>query len=761
MKFLIKNIKIIGLFVSVVSVGLAVTLLIINNLDNINEPRECIVQFQSNGGTNIEQQVILCGEKIGEPLSPKKDGFNFKYWEMNSQEYNFDELVHEDIILDAVYEVIEGVKTVTVSFDTSGGNHINNIQIVSGSSIEKPIDPVRNGFVFKGWYLNYEKYDFSSKIDNDITLLAKWEEKSDNSSNIKVPTSSSKYACQATFRGDVPLKNVSVGYNTHVNWTWSTYGVYDNDECYITYKTSDENIATVDASGHITAKNSGTVYIYECANDNATKKEVICFKGKLNVQDPNDSTTVLSEYDSIVNKYVGIWYLEGYSDVYITVSKYKMFYEAMNLMPTNVDIQKGEIYPNGYGNIQISYSNWNSDISKNGVTLGDDYISIKTLKGIYKFTKVKGTTNMYSGSKFYEALGKWYLFNKPESYLEIYKTGDENDPRQFVSYCITPYYFDIATLDYENGYGGSLGCGPAINNEVLEQNNITISNGEMTITNSNKTVKLYKTKKTISVVSVELNKESLTMDPGDTYNLNFSISPIDAYNKNVTWSSSDESIAKVDNSGKVTAISRGNAIITVTTSDGSKTASCVVEVIVIDVSGVSLNKENLSIVKGKTETLTAVVEPSNAYNKNVTWSSSDESIVKVDSLGKITAISKGSATITVKTVDGEYIDTCEITVINPPLTAIGNFGYEISTSIAGVYKRVWVGITASGGTGEYTYYIKVYKSDGTLVAQTTDINSSGVNLSNYTKGEYYAEFEVTDSDGAVYNGKTDITYIGI
>ena len=82
----------------------------------------------------------------------------------------------------------------------------------------------------------------------------------------------------------------------------------------------------------------------------------------------------------------------------------------------------------------------------------------------------------------------------------------------------------------------------------------------------------------------------------------------------------------------------------------------------IPVTGVTLNQTTLSLTEGKTATLTAIITPNNATNKNVTWSSDDEAVATVDEDGKVTAVSAGTATITVTTEDGGKTDTCKVTV---------------------------------------------------------------------------------------------------
>lgn len=82
----------------------------------------------------------------------------------------------------------------------------------------------------------------------------------------------------------------------------------------------------------------------------------------------------------------------------------------------------------------------------------------------------------------------------------------------------------------------------------------------------------------------------------------------------------------------------------------------------VPVTGVTLNKDTLALTEGGSETLTATIDPSNATNKSVTWSSDAPQYADVDQSGKVTAVAAGSATITVKTGDGGKTDTCAVTV---------------------------------------------------------------------------------------------------
>jgi uncharacterized protein YjdB len=170
---------------------------------------------------------------------------------------------------------------------------------------------------------------------------------------------------------------------------------------------------------------------------------------------------------------------------------------------------------------------------------------------------------------------------------------------------------------------------------------------------------------TVPVTGVTVSPTTLSLTVGQTATLTATVSPANATNKNVTWSSSNSSVATVSSTGVVTAVAAGSATITVTTVDGAKTATCAVTVTgstTVPVTGVTVSPTTLSLTVGQTATLTATVSPANATNKNVTWSSSNTSVATVSSMGVVTAVAAGSATITVTTVDGAKTATCAVTV---------------------------------------------------------------------------------------------------
>ena len=162
----------------------------------------------------------------------------------------------------------------------------------------------------------------------------------------------------------------------------------------------------------------------------------------------------------------------------------------------------------------------------------------------------------------------------------------------------------------------------------------------------------------VEVSSISLNKASDTIKVGGTTQLTATISPSNATNKSVTWTSSDSTIAVVTN-GLVTGKKAGTVTITAKTNNG-KTATCTVTVIV-EATGVSINKSSASVYEGETVQLSATISPSNVTNKTITWTSSDTSVATVSTSGLVTTKKAGTATITAKTNNGKTA-SCLVTV---------------------------------------------------------------------------------------------------
>ena len=233
--------------------------------------------------------------------------------------------------------------------------------------------------------------------------------------------------------------------------------------------------------------------------------------------------------------------------------------------------------------------------------------------------------------------------------------------------------------------------------------------------------------------SVSLNKTELSIEKGKTESLIATVMPEDATNKHLVWSSSDTQVAAVDNDGTVTALKGGTATVTVALDGNPELhATCLVTVIA-NAESVSLNKTELSIEKGKTESLIATVMPEDATNKHLVWSSSDTQVAAVDNDGTVTALKGGTATVTVA-LDGnpELHATCLVTVNDP--TGIEN---NVLSEIKVIATVVEQEIILYGIPADDSIRINIYDMGGnTLYQQKVQDKTLIIPCSHYPKGIY-------------------------
>ena len=170
--------------------------------------------------------------------------------------------------------------------------------------------------------------------------------------------------------------------------------------------------------------------------------------------------------------------------------------------------------------------------------------------------------------------------------------------------------------------------------------------------------------KAVNVTDVTLDKTELTLTEGEAETLTATVKPDNADNRKVTWSSDKTEIATVDGAGKVTAVKAGEAVVTVTTEDGGKTATCKVTVKakVVPVTGVEVNPWAVTLSVRGTSKLSYTIRPADATNQNVKWESESPSVATVDSEGNVQGVAAGTAKICVTTEDGGFKSYCTVTV---------------------------------------------------------------------------------------------------
>ena len=194
---------------------------------------------------------------------------------------------------------------------------------------------------------------------------------------------------------------------------------------------------------------------------------------------------------------------------------------------------------------------------------------------------------------------------------------------------------------------------------------------------------------------ISLDKTSLTLHGNESQQLTATVLPAEA-SQELMWTSSDESVATVSQSGLVSAVADGHAVITATTTDGTDlSASCDVTVLQVQAESIQLNVTTAGLNEGSTLQLTATILPEECDIKTVIWASNNPSVATVDSNGLVTTHSVGTATITAITTDGSNLSTtCTVTLL--PVGVKGDVNddnrvdiYDVSDLIDYLLTRVW------------------------------------------------------------------------
>lgn len=175
----------------------------------------------------------------------------------------------------------------------------------------------------------------------------------------------------------------------------------------------------------------------------------------------------------------------------------------------------------------------------------------------------------------------------------------------------------------------------------------------------------------VRVTGIELSSSILTLGVGVSANLEASVLPTDALNRDVTWTSGNSSVATVDQNGVVTTLGTGAATIMATTQDGDFPASCDITVtnIAVPVTHVNLSASDAALFVGEGVQLSAQVFPAGATINGVAWSSSDPAVASIGQSGYVQSHSVGTATITLQSLEGGKTSTCTVTV--QPISVTG------------------------------------------------------------------------------------------
>ena len=170
----------------------------------------------------------------------------------------------------------------------------------------------------------------------------------------------------------------------------------------------------------------------------------------------------------------------------------------------------------------------------------------------------------------------------------------------------------------------------------------------------------------VPVSAVILDITSATVRAGDVIRLNATITPHNATDRTLTWTSSNPSVASVDTVGRVIGERAGTATITATAPNGRTARATITVTSLVEATSVRVSPSSQSIIEGEVVYLTATVSPSNATDRSVDWHSSNASIASVNQNGRVTGLRAGTATITATTSNGRTA-RATITVSSPAI----------------------------------------------------------------------------------------------
>ena len=240
----------------------------------------------------------------------------------------------------------------------------------------------------------------------------------------------------------------------------------------------------------------------------------------------------------------------------------------------------------------------------------------------------------------------------------------------------------------------------------------------------------------VSATSASLDQTALTLNKGASGQLTLTVTPED-FTDEVVWKSSDTAVVTVSDTGLVKAVGVGTATIKV--SVGKASASCKVTVLQ-PVTSISLNRSSLTMEATDTFQLQASVYPSNAADQRVQWTSSDPAVASVDENGLVTALKKGTATVTAAALDGSGVTrTCQVTVSNTAYICTQPEQMESPHDYPGSCTDVWL-YTSPGAQKLYVTfdertcmedgfdYLYIYDGNGQQVGKYTGTELAGTTV---------------------------------
>lgn len=533
------------------------------------------VTFNTNGGTIINPAKVRKGRKLDENIKTSKAGFEFKGWEYEGDLFDTAKPIKENMMLHAKWERTGAAVTHTVTFETYGGTTIDPIEVSEGRTFTKPLNPEKLGYKFIGWYVGEEPFNFmKTAVSNDVTLKAKWE-------RINPLVSTEK-----------DLERSKVLFD-QLSGTWYLKGYED---IFITF--SEENNG-FDENWYflkwynIDLLHNGKLYIrgnYQRAFT-AEKAEfyqkLIGFhfylKNEELIMEKNGKEYLFTKTQGSKNRYtdtiyehsVGRWFLENSYSSYIDITSEKakdiLDYDTYCINTTNINLGTLQLGSSMEYGCRKAYDESLFDNLK--IKIDNDIMTIENEHGIKRFTlnrvaEVGSVTGvkldktgvvLENGRK--TTLSATVMPREANNTKVIWETSDAS----------------IATVEGNPNIITTSADGVRYSATVTAKRAGTATITVRTV-DGNHIATSKITVPEVGVSAISLNKRETTIYVGNFETLKAIITPSNASNQKISWSSSNSDVAAVNENGQVQAIREGKATITVSTEDGSKKATCVVNV---------------------------------------------------------------------------------------------------------------------------------------------------------------------------------------
>ena len=669
-------------------------------------------------------------------------------------------------------------KTYKVEFNSNGldVNMPNDIITIENRVISKPNDPTTLGYDFLGWYKEsscQNEWDFDNDIVNsNKTLYAKWKYK-ENHLNSSISSKSLK----SYLSNSLNLNSVT---SIKFNDIYKSKNVINSDNRVDISKDNDGKVMAIIENNTLYIQYDGMLYLSSDSSNlfkdftsvnSISGFEYVDTSNVVNMSSMFSNCSSLIELDLTTFKTNNVTNIDN------------MFYKCVRLKKINVsflwnsskitsgsNVFKDDVSLVGYNGTEYDSNHIGYDYARIDLYNNPGYFSIEETYESDKYDLSKDY--IYTGieefdiSKITISSGLSKVVNDDKLYIKY-------DNKNLQVYDIVSVFSTKYDLSKDYIYIGN-DSEVNLNNIVLTNATSSIENGILYIKYNDIVLKQFEIISAIRNVSLNKNELSLLINTNET--LEATINPSNTIDdKTLNWTSSDSSVATVDSNGKVTAVKRGTATITVKTSN-NKTNTCIVTVkdpkvleintesdeyskslnsgsfninynvvvqdnyeynleftntnpsvatisndgtvtikglgetyitlsagnvqktikivIYLHIESVSLNKNNIELIKGNNEKLNATINPENTTDdKTLNWTSSDSSVVSVDENGNVTAIKRGTAIITVKTTNNKT-STCEVIVKDSKVLSIStdkdnysiniddktfNINYEINT----------------------------------------------------------------------------------